>query len=471
VVKSIAPRFEVMAGASTSEKLPKKLGTFGGVFVANVLTTFGVIIFLRMGWVVGNAGLWEALLILGIANTITFLTALSLSAIATNIKIGGGGAYYLISRSLGLEIGGSIGVPLFLAQAVAVGFYLTGFVESLHFLMPDLDVKLAGTVTLVVLFVIAWVSTDLAVKTQYLILACLVLALASFFAGWSPLENWDTNLEPAYAPGQTFWTVFALFFPAVTGFMSGASMSGDLKNPSRSIPLGTIWAVVVTFLVYGSVMVWLAVSAPRGELLGNRLVMKDVALFGPLIFLGLWAATLSSALASLLAAPRTLQALAADGVVPRLLARGAGRQNEPRLAMIFTFVLAEAALLFGSVDLIAPVMTMFFLATFGGVNLVAGLERWVSNPSYRPTFRVHWLPSLLGAAGCFFVMLVLNPAATVVAVLFCFGVYSLLKRRQYQTAWGDVRSGSGCCNWPARASTCATGGPYCSSWWATPRTA
>jgi len=419
----------------------RKFGAFGGVFVPNVLTILGVIMFLRTGWVVGNAGLRNALIILCIANAITFLTALSLSAIATNTRVGGGGAYFLISRSLGLEIGGSIGLPLYLAQAIAVAFYIIGFVESLDFIWPGLDVRTISSVVLLVLFVIAWIGTSLVIKTQYLILLCLTAALVSFFAGFNPLPDWQQNLSPAYEDKQTFWTVFAIFFPAVTGIMSGVSMSGDLKNPSKSIPIGTIWAVVITFVVYAGQMLWLAMNSARSELVGNNLVMRDTAVFGPLIFVGLWAATLSSALASLLAAPRTLQALASDGVVPRILARGTGKNREPKVALIVSTVLAEICLYYGDLNLIAPVISMFFLATYGTINLVAGLERWVFNPSYRPTFKLHWLPSILGAVGCMFVMLLLDPLATLAAVVVIFGVYSMLKRRQYQTGWGDVRSG------------------------------
>jgi amino acid transporter len=430
-----------MTTADPSQPGARKFGTFGGVFVPNVLTILGVILFLRAGWVVGQAGLRQALIILCIANGITLLTALSLSAIATNTRVGGGGAYFLISRSLGLEIGGSIGLPLYLAQAISVAFYIIGFVESLGFLWPGLDLRATSSVVLGALFIIAWVGADLAIKTQYLILACLALSLVSFFAGWHPVPDWRETLQPDYGDGHTFWSVFAIFFPAVTGIMSGVSMSGDLRNPSRSIPRGTVWAVIVTFLIYATQMVWLAVNGDRHELLANNLAMRDMAFFGPLIFVGLWAATLSSALASLLAAPRTLQALGQDGVMPRFLARGSGAAREPKIALALTVLLVEACLYHGDLNFIAPVISMFFLATYGSVNLVAGLERWVHNPSYRPTFRVHWLPSLAGAAGCLFVMLVINPLATVVAVVLIFGIYSLLKRRQYRTAWGDVRSG------------------------------
>jgi amino acid transporter len=427
--------------SNSSAAATRKFGTFGGVFIPNVLTILGVIMFLRTGWVVGNAGLRHALIILAIANSITLLTSLSLSAIATNTKVGGGGAYFLISRSLGLEIGGSIGVPLFLAQAISVAFYVIGFTESLQFLWPDLDVRLICTIVMAILFVISWVGADLAIKTQYIIMVALGLSLVSFFLGWTPVPDWHANETPQYQSGQNFWSVFAIFFPAVTGIMSGVSMSGDLKDPSRSIPRGTLWAVGLTFVIYAAEMVWLSLNAGRDELLGDKMVMRRIALLGPLIFVGLWAATLSSALASLLAAPRTLQALGHDRVVPRWLALGHGPQNEPRLALALSWLIALAAIWQGDLDLIAPVITMFFLTTYGTVNLVAGLERWVANPSYRPTFRVHWLPSILGAAGCLFVMFLLTALATLIAIASCFGIYWLLKRRQYQTAWGDVRSG------------------------------
>lgn len=426
---------------TTSTAGAVKFGTFGGVFTPNVLTILGVIMFLRTGWVVGNAGLKHALIILAIANAITLLTSLSLSAIATNIKVRGGGAYFLISRNLGLEIGGAIGLPLFLAQAVSVAFYIIGFIESVLFLMPELPAREVSMGVLLVLFVIAWIGASVAVKTQYVILGALALSLLAFFAGWSPVVDIGGNMEPRYVTGHSFWSVFAIFFPAVTGIMSGVSMSGDLKDPARSIPRGTILAVVVAAVIYAAQMIWLGLNAPRAELIENTLVMQRIARVPALIFVGLWAATLSSALASLLAAPRTLQALARDRVLPFWLGRGSGPQKEPKLALAVSTVLAGLCLLLGQLDLIAPIISMFFLAAYGTVNLVAGLSRLVSNPSYRPTFRVHWLPCLLGAAGCLFVMLLLNVLATLASIVVIAGIYLLLKRRQYQTAWGDERSG------------------------------
>lgn len=431
-----------MQKSSSPPPDPVKFGTFGGVFTPNLLTILGVIMFMRTGWVVGNAGLKESLQILLIANLITLLTGLSLSSITTNLKVGGGGVYFLISRSLGLEVGGAVGVPLFLAQAVSVAFYIIGFTESLHYLFPVFSDRLVSGAVLVGLFMIAWVGADIAIKTQYLIMAALGLSLVSFFAGFTPIEGGvSSNWLSQYEDGQTFWTVFAIFFPAVTGIMSGVSMSGDLKEPAKSIPRGTMSAIAITFFVYVAIMVWLALNASREELLGNKLVMQRIAFFGPLIFAGLWAATLSSALASLLAAPRTLQALAQDRVMPRFLARGHGPTNEPRVALVLSFALAGVCLLAGGLDVIAPVITMFFLASYGTVNLAAGLSSLAANPSYRPTFGTHWSLSLAGAAGCFFVMLLLNPLATIASAIVIAGLFTYLKHRQYQTAWGDEWSG------------------------------
>jgi amino acid transporter len=173
--------------------------------------------------------------------------------------------------------------------------------------------------------------------------------------------------------------------------MAGASMSGDLKDPSKSIPLGTIGAVVVTFIVYTAQIFWLGKSAPRADLVGNALIMNEISAFGPLIYAGLWAATISSAIASLLGAPRTLQALAMDGVFPRFLAKKSGEKNEPRVALVVSAALAGACILLGDLNLIAPIISMFFLATYGVVNHVAGIERWVANPSFRPSFKVPWV--------------------------------------------------------------------------------
>ncbi|NNF03663.1 MAG: amino acid permease, partial [Rhodothermales bacterium] len=268
-----------MADTTTSQTpAAGRFGTFKGVFTPNVLTILGIILFLRTGWVVGQAGLWGSLAIILGANVISFMTGLSLSAIATSMNVKAGGNYYLISRSLGLEIGGAIGIPLYLSQAISVAFYIIGFTEAISTLplFAAMDPRIiSGTVALVFI-VIAWVGADFALRIQYVILAILVAALISFFTGgWG--DYMQPNLTPQYTEGVSFWIVFAVFFPAVTGIEVGISLSGDLKDPSRSIPRGTIASIIVTALIYVGAAVWFAFHLSAEDLIANNLAMEEIA--------------------------------------------------------------------------------------------------------------------------------------------------------------------------------------------------
>jgi amino acid transporter len=423
-------------------KAKRRFGTFVGVFTPNVLTILGLILFLRAGWVVGQAGLPGALLIVAIANGISFLTGLSLAAMATSMDVKAGGNYYIISRSLGLEIGGAIGIPLYLSQAISIAFYIIGFTEALRFLevFQAYDARLIATAVVLLFGLIAYIGADFALKLQMVILAVLVAALVSFFlGGWGSFIA--PTLQPSYSPGVHFWLVFAVFFPAVTGIEVGTSMSGDLRDPGRSIPRGTIASIVITALVYFAVVIWLAVHATPEQLITDNLAMQRIALWPPLILAGVWAATLSSALGSVLAAPRTLQAIANDGVVPTWLTHQLGSATEPRAAVLLSTAVAVAVVWMGDLNFVAAMITMFFLNTYGMSNLAAGIERLVGNPSFRPTFRVPWPVSILGALGCYGAMFLIEPTVTVVAIVVSYGLYFYLKRRALQRTWGDVRGG------------------------------
>ncbi len=430
------------AASPRTQNASARFGTFGGVFTPNVLTILGLILFLRTGWVVGQAGLLGALLIVAIANSISFLTGLSLSAIATSMNVRAGGKYYLISRTLGREIGGAIGVPLYLSQAISVAFYIIGFTESLEGIafVSQFDPRLLATLIALFFGVIAFIGADFAIKIQYFILAALMAALLSFFTGgWGSIQA--PTLTSAYSEGMNFWSVFAVFFPAVTGIAVGASMSGDLKDPGRSIHKGTIFSVLFTATVYFISVLWLSLHGTSDELKSNTLIMRDIAVFPPLIMAGVWAATLSSALGSIVAAPRTLQAMATDGIVPRVLGSRLGSRTEPRLGVLTTTGIAFAVIWAGDLNVVAPIITMFFLNTYGMTNLVAGIEKLVGNPSFRPRANIHPGFSLLGAAGCYGAMFVINSLATVVAILISYGIYFYLERRSTIRTWGDVRNG------------------------------
>ena len=422
---------------------PTGLGTFGGVFTPSILTILGVIMYLRFGWVIGNVGLVGTFVIVTLATSITFLTALSIAGIATDQRVRAGGAYYMISRSLGIETGGAVGIPLYLAQALSVALYTIGFAESVALRFPGIDQRMVGLVTTVAVAVLALVSAQVAIRTQYVIMAAIVLSLLALVFGHEATLS-AANAADGPPVREGFWTVFAVFFPAVTGIMAGVNLSGDLKDPNRSIPRGTFAAVGVGYLIYMTLPVLLYYRAPLEALVEDPLIMTRMAVWGDSILLGVWGATLSSALGSVLGAPRVLQALARDGVLPARLAwlgTGSGDEDTPRLGTGLTLVLALAAVWFGDLNLIAPVLSMFFLTTYGVLNLSAAIERFLMSPSFRPTFRVHWGFSLLGFAGCVGVMLLINAVATVVAVAVVVAVFVWLQRRSLETAWGDVRRG------------------------------
>ena len=413
---------------------------FAGVFTPNILTILGIILFLRIGWVVGQTGLWGALIIVVLANAISLLTGLSLSSIATSMQVKAGGNYYLISRTLGLEIGGAIGIPLYLSQAISVAFYIIGFTEALYTLeaVQQIDPRIISAGVAIIFGIISYVGADFALKIQFFILAVLVAAIASFFLG-----GWG-SFEPLMTDGLgevSFWVAFAVFFPAVTGIEVGVSMSGDLKNPSRDIPRGTILSIIVTAVVYILVVIWFATHLSAETLVGENMAMQSISLFPPLILAGVWASTLSSALGSILAAPRTLQAIALDRVVPPWMANQMGSPTEPRAAVVLSTIIALVVIALGDLNLVAPIIAMFFLNTYGMVNLIAGIENIIGNPSFRPRFRIHWSLSILGAIGCYGAMFLINTPATIIALVLSYGIYFGLQRRQLQRTWGDVRSG------------------------------
>ncbi|HHP7243501.1 MAG TPA: amino acid permease, partial [Elainellaceae cyanobacterium] len=418
------------------------LGALGGVFTPSILTILGVIMYLRFGWVVGNVGLFGTLMIVTLSTLITLLTALSISAIATDRVVRIGGAYYMISRSLGIETGGAVGIPLYFAQALSVALYTIGFAESMVEAFGGLNQLYIALITTIGVAILAITSAKIAIRAQYFIMAAIVLSLISLAFG-SPIEG--TQIEPWGAQGgEPFWQVFAVFFPAVTGIMAGVNMSGDLRDPIRAIPTGTLAAVGTGYVVYMVLPIILANRADATTLIEEPLVMQQIALWGPAILLGVWGSTLSSALGSILGAPRVLQALARDGVLPSwlsFLGKGSGANDEPRVGTAVTLGIVIAAVCIGDLNLIAPVLTMFFLTTYLVLNVSAGIEGFLQSPSFRPLFRVHWSLALLGAIGCLAVMFLINPIATITAGVIVLAIYFWLQRRELQTTWGDVRRG------------------------------
>lgn len=437
--KTLLPRSSSPETAAPSGKL----GTFAGVFTPSILTILGIILFLRLGYVVGNAGLWRAFLVIAVANSISVLTSFSLAAIATNFRVRGGGDYYLISRSLGPEFGGAIGLVLFLAQSVSVAFYAIGFAEGVNALLaiPGLDPRLVAGMALLPLFALSWLGSDWATKFQFAIMAVLALAIGAFVIG--ALGAFDkATLAASHAPAGdlSFWVIFALFFPAVTGFTQGVSMSGDLRDPAKSLPLGTFLAVGISVVVYVGITILLAGSVPGADLVGDYDAMRRVAAVPWLISGGLFAATLSSALSSFLGAPRILQALAADKLFGFLtpFAKVTAKTGNPRRAVLLAFAIAIVTVIFGNLNLVAPIVSMFFLISYGLMNYATYYEASAASPAFRPRFRGYhpWL-SLAGGLACGGAMFAIDPTAGAVAAAVLMGIHQYVKRSGHPARWAD----------------------------------
>ena len=432
----------------------KKFGPFLGVFTPSVLTILGVIMYLRFGWVVANAGLLGTISIVLICCSISLITALSASAVATNSKLGAGGEYYMISRSLGLTIGGAIGIPLFLCYILSITLYCFGLAEVLIFIWPStlpasaMQWIAAGLILIVI--TVSSKSAHAALRLQIPLMACVGLSIIVLALGvlTGPLKSpqWTTPGNLSTEP-VGFWVILAVFFPAVTGFSAGIGMSGDLKDPQKAIPKGTILAVLVGAAVYLIIPVLLSITA---KVDADQLAAIDpsappvwtrIALLGPwLIFPGICGAILSSAFGSALAGPRVLQALASDELLPAFLGK-VNKTGQPVIATWVAGAIALSAVMMGNLNAVARLVTILFLTLYMTENLVATIENIVKDPSYRPTLKVHWSISLIGVIGIIIVMLLISVRASLLALGLEAALWMYLRRKNLMATWGNVWSG------------------------------
>lgn len=469
-----------------------KFGWIKGVLVRCLLNIWGVMLFLRLSWVVGQAGIGEGVIIITLACIVTTITGLSMSAISTNGNIKGGGTYYMISRSLGPDFGASIGVIFAVANAVAVAMYTIGFCESLNDLLKTFDLKIIdngvndvriiGTITIILLTGIVVIGLEWETKAQIVLLAILIIAQIAFvigsimgpmddeekakgFVGYSSelfVENFSPDYQYSEGKEHSFFTVFSVFFPAATGILAGANISGDLKDPQHAIPKGTMLAIAITSVTYVGFAIICGATVMRQatgnieDLYNGTLtnctegcewglqnsfqVIELVSAFGPLIYAGCFAATLSSALASLVSAPKVFQALCKDKLYPYLgpFGRGYGKNNEPVNGYILTFIIALGCIIIAELNAIAPLISNFFLAAYGLVNYSTFHAEMVKPVGWRPTFRYYngWL-SLIGAILCVAVMFLMNWPTALVTFGCLFALYIVVIYRKPDVNWGS----------------------------------
>ncbi|XP_042276253.1 solute carrier family 12 member 2-like [Thunnus maccoyii] len=476
-----------------------KFGWVKGVLVRCMLNIWGVMLFIRMSWIVGQAGIGLTIAIILMATLVTTITGLSTSAIATNGFVRGGGAYYLISRSLGPEFGGSIGLIFAFANAVAVAMYVVGFAETVVELLNDVDalmtdelndIRIVGTLTVILLLGISVAGMEWEAKAQIVLLVILLGAIANYFIGsFMPTESKEPkgffgyhtaifleNLGPDFREEETFFSVFAIFFPAATGILAGANISGDLADPQSAIPKGTLLAILITGITYvviaisaGSCLVRDATGDHNDTvsdtvnctdaactlgydfsickeggcqygLMNDFQAMSLVSGFGPLITAGIFSATLSSALASLVSAPKVFQALCKDNIYPGLgmFAKGYGKNNEPLRGYVLTFCIGLAFILIAELNIIAPIISNFFLASYALINFSVFHASLANSPGWRPSFKYYnmWV-SLAGAILCCVVMFVINWWAALVTLLIILALYIYVGYKKPDVNWGS----------------------------------
>lgn len=432
----------------------QKFGTFLGVYTPSILTILGLIMYLRFGWVVGNVGLGLTMLTVLLASSITFITGLSASAIATNIKVGVGGEYYLVSRSLGLEPGGAIGIPLYLCRTLSVTFYCFGLSEALLVLwpvewgiLPSYAIQLLAAILIILVTALSGKSAALTLKAQIPIMILVGLSLLALIIGVFSHGLKAPNWTPTYqtAP-EGYWYVFAVFFPAVTGFTAGIGMSGDLKDPRKSIPTGTLGAVLSGVVIYLliplllSITVLLTMDDLTDPNTGLTTWTKVAFLGAIFVYPAVWGAILSSAFGSILGGPRVLQALSMDGLAPKFLSK-LSKTGQPTVATWVSGVIALIAVSLGELNTVAQFVSVLFLTLYVAINLSAAIEQLVAEPSYRPKIKVPWYISILGAAGAIGVMYLISPLACVVALGLELLLYLWLRSRSLEQRWGDVAAG------------------------------
>ncbi|CDW59551.1 solute carrier family 12 [Trichuris trichiura] len=465
-----------------------KLGWIEGVLIRSSLSVFGVIFYLRLTWIQAQAGIALASVIVIVSSLVGLLTGISLSAICTNGRVQSGGVYYIISRTLGAEFGGSIGIIFSLGNVTAAAITVLGFAETIVSLMQGfaveivdgatMDIRIIGWITATVLLVIVFTGVSFEAKAQLILMVILLASVTNYYVGTFlepsiearakgivgyDAETMKNNFLPDWR-GEDFFSVLAIYFPAVAGFMTGANISGDLKNPETAIPKGTLLSIVITSSIYLSVM-WMTGASSLRDASGsiedlqagtltecaknftcmygthnNYQTLELEGAWGPLVTAGIFAASLSSALGAMVSGPKLFQAIAKDRLFPKLdfFEVGYGQNHEPRRAIIFTFILTMALVGIGDINAIAPMISNFFMATYALINYACFDASFSQAPGFRPSFKFYnkWI-SLLGAAICFALMFLINWWAALITTAFAITLYVYLLRRKPDVNWGS----------------------------------
>ncbi|CAK1542154.1 unnamed protein product [Leptosia nina] len=454
-----------------------KLGWIQGVLIPCLLNIWGVMLFLRIAWIVAQAGIGLTIAIICLSGVVCIITTLSLSAICTNGELQGGGVYYIVSRSLGAELGASVGIMFAFANAVAASMNTIGFCESLNELLKSYnlkivdndvnDIRIVGAIALFVMCLICAFGMDWETKTQNFLITIIVVAIFNYILGVliGPMSvtakaqgfvaaTAAQNLMPDFRfdnREHNFFSVYAMYFPAVTGVQAGANICGDLKDPATAIPKGTLMALGISITTYLLMAVLCGVGALRDAsgnpsdfetatidackpncpygLHNNYGIMQLMALSSAIIYAGCWAATLSTALTNLLSVPRLIQALGVDRIYPGLIffSKPYGRYGEPYRGYVLTFIVSLLFVLIADLNTIAPLITNFYLASYALINFCT---------FHAALYYNRWL-SLLGFVMCISIMMIISWTMALITIFIFLTLYLIVLYRKPDVNWGS----------------------------------
>lgn len=417
-----------------------KFGTIKGVLIPNITMMFGVILFLRLGVLTASSGSWQMLLVIGLSLIIMICTSFSIGSLATNMKMGTGGVYYIISRTLGVEIGGAVGLAIYFAQLISIALTVAGFSLSVCTLFPHLSLHWVELATLTALTLLSGASASWSLRLQGVILALLLAAIGSVLLGSAENLSAPEDVTPFFPRGKlSFWQTFAMFYPAMTGIEAGMALSGSLRTPGQSLYKGNLYSLLIVAFCYSTICLFSAHQIPHEILVSDPFAFIDFALWPNLVIAGIWGATLSSALGCLLGAPRMLQSMAEDKIVPEAFRKVYGRYDDPRYAVLMTYILAAVVLFLTTIDQIIPMLAMICLICYGLLNFVAALTELMNTPSWRPRLRTHWLISLLGLLLTVIAMFMMAPGWALLTFLTLLAAHFTLQRRNLETSYQDLR--------------------------------
>lgn len=421
---------------SVQERRLKGVGTFLGVYLPTLFTMIGALLYLPLGSILGFFGIVKTLFVLSFSLILTLITALSLSATASNMHVGDGGSYFMISRSFGLKTGAIVGIAIYIAHTLMACLCILGFSESIASFIPGVPIRLIGIVTLCMVASLSFISTTWAIRAQAVVFFLVVVSCCFLIRGNYLL----TPVEPSLStPLFSFWETFAVLYPALIGIEAGAALSGDLKKPRLSLIVGTIGATITGFFFYLAVVCILWQKIPEVYLKVDGEVVKNL-IRSPVGLLGFWAASIASALGCFLSAPRTLKAVAQDGVLPKWLEIFSSKEETSiRTATLFTASLALLGSYFGSVQYVMPLLTMWILIVYGLLNLASGVEEFISNPSWRPTIRLSPYLSLTGAFLCFSAIVLMDSGKAFIACALLIALCFIVKKSVLESRFDDLR--------------------------------